>query len=109
MAKFLHVKMVTRNQLIALLAIAGLVCTVAKLTGTTTAFARSHIHLWLPYGAPAHLWSSGSAPGLVGQQTFSADQALKLQPTLRFGRLEHVTPPENLVCRIRTKCCYCCI
>jgi hypothetical protein len=62
--KPLHVKMVTRNQLLALLVIAGLVSTVATLTGTTPAFARSHIHLWLPYGAHAHLWGSGSAPDL---------------------------------------------
>jgi hypothetical protein len=56
--------MVKRNQLVALLAIAGLVSTVATLTGTTTAFARSHIHIWLPYGGHAHLWGSGSAPDL---------------------------------------------
>jgi hypothetical protein len=62
MIKFLNVKMVTRNQLVVLLAIAGLLSTAA--TGTTTVFARSHIHLWLPYGAHAHLWGSGSAPDL---------------------------------------------
>ena len=54
--------MVTRNQLVVLLAIAGLLSTVGS--GTTTVFARSHIHLWLPYGARAHLWGSGSAPDL---------------------------------------------
>jgi hypothetical protein len=58
-----NVKTVTRNQLVALLAIAGLVSTVATVTGTAaTVFARSHIHLWLPYGGHAHLWGSGSAP-----------------------------------------------
>ncbi|MGB8934015.1 MAG: hypothetical protein WCC17_02775 [Candidatus Nitrosopolaris sp.] len=58
--KFLNVKMVTRNQLVVLLAMAALLSTAA--TGTTTVFARSHIHIWPPYGAHAHLWGSGSAP-----------------------------------------------
>lgn len=64
MIKFLNVKMVTRNQLVVLLAIAGLLSTAATLTGTTTVFARSHILLWLPYGAHAHLWGGGSAPDI---------------------------------------------
>jgi hypothetical protein len=62
MIKFLNVKMVTRNQFVVLLVMAELLSTVA--TGTTPVFARSHIHLWLPYGTHAHLWGDGSAPDL---------------------------------------------
>ncbi|MGA9150060.1 MAG: hypothetical protein WBZ36_05745 [Candidatus Nitrosopolaris sp.] len=40
MIKFLNVNMITRNQLVALLAMVGLLSTV--VTGTTPVFARTH-------------------------------------------------------------------
>jgi hypothetical protein len=64
MIKFLHGKMVTRNQLIAMLAIAGLVSTIAATAVIPSAFAYRHLHIWLPHGGSAWIWGSGSAPNL---------------------------------------------
>jgi hypothetical protein len=72
--EFMHVKMVTRNHLVALLAIVGLIGTTVTTT-TTPVYARHHLHITI-YG---HGEVTVNGPG------YAPDVTLDCEPGSGFG------------------------